>query len=476
VKIEEYKINLNEEEIIFKCERNTDYNIKVMEIIWNHVDFRIEYEENNEESIYVHNIIKSIKVREVVAELCGELFRDYRFRNGIRQEISMYEYAMNEEIDRYEGQMYYLIFDELLKLVEVDLYYNFDYKEIHMNLAYKKFKLCERLYEENTNEYLFKNMYYESYTSFLNFAVERKIEVGPDLEDKIKDVFIKEENNIIKIKEHFYNNQKKVEYYIDNWFLRKSDYESVSHIMELISNDGEKINKKSINRNIRNLLLDNNFVCLIILLLPIIMFVFNRTFNTEYIRVAQQNIHCVIIVYLVLLSIYNRCKYKKFGKLYIFTRKYYPRVLGGIITGYALLLLGEEVYKYVINLDYIRIICIMAISLTLTFTYIYSSVLNRVKKSEYARKRAIDIILKGLCQSYILIYILNELVITGFLKGMIGENQTTKIYDSYLLMINPIIKGSLHHVKITLIYPVLALMIGMFLQLLWEEVEITKPL
>lgn len=486
----EIKVGKNQIKIAYKRNRHMEIKISSIECIG--IDEDRELEEKHNCSINIANEESVVKLFDV---FFSKLYNDLEFRNGLMV-IDKMEIDEFHKEDRVVFQLYILIFNSLLKLIKSDSYFKFGFKNVYKDLLYKKFQISEVIYEKYKENPVYKEIYLDSYVELTTFIKENHNKLE-DVEKIVKSVFYRETDSGYELKERFVENFEEVKEFIDEWFLMKSDYKSVDILLEL--NKRKRV-KKTIKRKVVDFLF-NSYTWLLCLYVPIIYYFLSKRFQYIECDFVEKNMWSFTYGSILIVIILNVLKFKarehSFNHIiYIMTRRYYPRLLGGILTGFAILLVGDEVYKYVLNLSSIKVIAIAFFSLAITFIYLYSEISNNVNTSRHINidtsdnekcrifKRTCRVFVQGLCHAYTLIYILNELVISGFLKGLIAE-ETLHIdckigvegyYSKYMLINHPIFLDSVHNINITILYPILALMIGIFLQLLWEDKQITRPL
>ncbi len=469
------------------------------------------------EKYSINNLIYEDKIQLEFNKFTSGLFDILLFRNTLIEYFdNEKDYIYKENMSMLEYQLRLILLRGLLDVVKDDIYYKFGHKELYCEMLYKKYRLTDIYYYGNLNKknidkkIISKEVYIASYLEFLDFAMENDQIYG--IEKKVRSIFIGEKD---ELKRGFIDKKRVhiIKEYIDDWFLKKSDYKSVDILLKGLktiaaenTQNKESTFPKGLRKydfihkitncfkiffsyasNFYSYLLSSSMINLLVLIFPIINFLIFRDLWKGSFYKVQNILLLVIVFYYINALIFN---FKRFASLttnilYIFNRRYYPRLLGAIIVGYTLLLLGDEVYKYIMNLDGIRILLITIISIILTYVYLYSEISNKSQLDIW--KRAWKVCFTGLCHSYLLIYILNIFVCTGFLKGLVINDELNQsenllnIYNQYKGFVivdinNPYLLNSIFHYKITIIYPVLAFMIGVFIQILWDEAEITKPL
>lgn len=475
--MENYEIPIGERKINIVCERFKT-RVKVLKIQCDETDNSKKIKENQD---YTENLVNNEEIKKTFKDFFYELYSDISFKNQLYK-IKDLKIEEKYKEGNISVQLYYLVFKSLLEIIKDDIYFIFGFKEIYKELLYKKFEISEHIHEKFNKDSTYKEMYLNSYLELTEFIKNNHGQLE-DVEDIVKSIFYRKTKDGYELKGRFINNFDEVKEYIDNWFLIKGDYESVDILLEL--NKRKKRQSSFISKLGKRIF--NSYTWLTSLLIPIMNYILFSI--TGYVFFHETKKYMWIFMYMpfFLIVLYEIFRFSADFSLreciYIFTRRYYPRLLGAIIAGYALLLLGDEVYKYVINLSFIKIAIIGILALLLTFGYLYSEISNNVKEDEYIAKRTMNVFIKGLCHSYALIYVFNPLVITGFLRGLVADKvvyndgiDMTKYYGDCFIINQTNFLDSIHHIKITILYPILALMIGIFLQILWEDEQITRPL
>lgn len=140
-----------------------------------------------------------------------------------------------------------------------------------------------------------------------------------------------------------------------------------------------------------------------------------------------------------------------------------PRMLSAIIIGYILLVIAEEAWKLAYNMwnDYWKIISTSIIALGGSFLYLWVEI-SKIGKN--VKRRAFCVFIIGFLES----------LITGFcICRLINKYYTPQELEMDLYV--PWIP-CLGNIQVLLLFVPLALFIGIFVQIIWEDKQITHPL
>ena len=143
-----------------------------------------------------------------------------------------------------------------------------------------------------------------------------------------------------------------------------------------------------------------------------------------------------------------------------------PRLLGGIFIGYFPILIGEEVWTFVKEINAFETFFIVILSSGFSLYYLFTELNNVVKDIHAAFFRSVRIWLIGLIESFIVGIVIQDLFARAFFNTL----------EDYSLQVSNGLLGGNIYPKVLLIYFPLALFIGIFVQLIWEDKPITHPL
>jgi len=179
--------------------------------------------------------------------------------------------------------------------------------------------------------------------------------------------------------------------------------------------------------------------------------------------VYVESLVCIITIVLFmffLIDFISKRKTTLYFKLLI------PRLLGGIFIGYFPILIGEEVWSFVKEVNAFEGFFIVILSSVFCLYYLFTELNNVVKDIRVAFFRSIRIWLIGLIESFLIGIFIQDLFARAFVKTLTNYS---------LIMPNGLLGGNIYP-KVLLIYFPLALFIGIFVQLIWEDKPITHPL
>ena len=161
--------------------------------------------------------------------------------------------------------------------------------------------------------------------------------------------------------------------------------------------------------------------------------------------------------------------FKSKRKTTLYFKLLIPRLLGGIFIGYFPILIGEEVWSFVKEVNAFEGFFIVILSSVFCLYYLFTELNNVVKDIRVASFRSMRIWLIGLIESFIIGIFIQDL----FARAFVNTLET----NYYGLMMPPhgLLGGKIYP-KVLLIYFPLALFIGVFVQLIWEDKPITHPL
>ena len=260
---------------------------------------------------------------------------------------------------------------------------------------------------------------------------------------------------------------------LSDWFLKRYDLLTALKI----------INKVAWNKGKEKHASPNKFPW-VLLLISLVLFsiFFTRNFNEselliwtnrDFIPIKNWSFFVYIeslggIIILTLLMFFL-IDFKSKRKTTLYFKLLIPRLLGGIFIGYFPILIGEEVWSFVKEVNAFEGFFIVILSSVFCLYYLFTELNNVVKDIRVASFRSMRIWLIGLIESFIIGIFIQDL----FARAFVNTLET----NYYGLMMPPhgLLGGKIYP-KVLLIYFPLALFIGVFVQLIWEDKPITHPL
>lgn len=154
-----------------------------------------------------------------------------------------------------------------------------------------------------------------------------------------------------------------------------------------------------------------------------------------------------------------------FSRLHILFRLLLPRLIGGIVVGYMVLIFSNDVWNMVDRLGTAAIypangLVIILLAIGLAFFFLLNEVRQTIRQTGVALTRSALILLMGILEALLIGVVLADLFGLGMapasdpgIPGLFG-----KLYPSFIAISAP-----------------LALLIGIFVQIIWEDKPITEP-
>jgi len=151
-------------------------------------------------------------------------------------------------------------------------------------------------------------------------------------------------------------------------------------------------------------------------------------------------------------------------KMFLWFKLMIPRMVGGIVVGYLPLLLTDEAWNMVKEIDVLEASCLITFAFGVSLYYIFIEIHNTLKDKWESLVRALRVFATGLLESLVI--------------GIIVLDLITKAFKPSLLEEGLLVHGLLGYIypKLLYIYFPLALLIGIFVQIIWEDKPITHPL
>lgn len=154
-----------------------------------------------------------------------------------------------------------------------------------------------------------------------------------------------------------------------------------------------------------------------------------------------------------------------FTPLHIFFRLFLPRLIGGIVVGYMVLIFSNDVWIMIDRLFHsanypANCVVIIVLATAFAFFFLLNEVRQTIRNSSVALMRSALIWLMGIFQALVIGLVLSDLFGSGMspaansgMPGIFGN-----LYPRFILISAP-----------------LALLIGIFVQIIWEDKPITEP-
>ena len=153
-----------------------------------------------------------------------------------------------------------------------------------------------------------------------------------------------------------------------------------------------------------------------------------------------------------------------------------PRLLASIVVGYVPLLVVDDSWHLALKMDPPKLLVFCPMMLLLTFLYLVIETRHRLGDMRLAMARALDLLLMGLVQALAI-----GLVTCNLVAGVMFERFDWDLATPSLGQMPTTVGETVATLGLTT-YPVVllvftcgSLFIGIFLQLLWEEKQLTEP-
>jgi len=140
-----------------------------------------------------------------------------------------------------------------------------------------------------------------------------------------------------------------------------------------------------------------------------------------------------------------------------------PRMVGGIVVGYLPLILTDEAWDMVKEMDKLEAFCLVTFALGFSLYYIFIEINNTVKNKWVAFGRTLRVFSTGLLESFLIGVVISDIITRAFCPSLVNSLAV----QGLLGCIYP---------KLLYLYFPLALLLGIFVQIIWEEKPITHPL
>ncbi|MEN8907558.1 MAG: hypothetical protein ABF289_16525 [Clostridiales bacterium] len=395
-----------------------------------------------------------------------------------------------------------LVYGKEFYISNIKINFNEDFKMDILDIIGEWMQIFETN-DDKLNQFFIKD------SEFINCEIKlSKSEGEPKIERtiEIKVPFSREEgfNSLLFINNNIVKNMvyeisiisNEMANHLINWYLKIYDFKTANEIEKNL-NYSSNIYKRSIRNPELNIKentewynLDNSntskikkFISNIYDFVPIMLFFLVVYFECEgliieFVSLKMKNIMYVgfISVVVTFISFYSLRKFWISVKVNVKTYNLLiPRLAGAIIIGYIPLIWTYEIMEFAVKINYILVSIIIIIALFISFIYVYIEVTNSLEfniSKKVALKRTIKIVNIGVFQSMIIGFLLMNFFSIIFKKAIEKLENTNVGMMVYKIFI---FEGAFYS-KVFILYVPMALVLGLLLQILWEDKQITYPL